>query len=143
MNSLLLTLRDAQSAYLPGETLRCTLSWDLEHEPEDLRVNLLWFTEGKGTTDSAIVAETPLPGPGTRGERDLSFQLPSAPLSFSGQLVSLRWALEAVTRKPKVHHNVAFVLSATGGEILLGEPLEGDNVKIPKGCISFTQNRRA
>jgi hypothetical protein len=71
-----------------------------------LEVRLLWYTEGKGTQDVSTVASQPL-SPSGRFE----FQLPAAPHSFSGKLVSLIWAIEVEDSDSRHAHRATFVMA--------------------------------
>ncbi len=126
MNFLDLSLPDPRPGYFPGDPLTVRVRWEIDPEPPRLLLRLFWRTEGRGSTDSAAVEEQTLPQPGSAGERDLTFILPSAPPSFSGSLVSLLWAVEVLAEKTKHQAHVDFVVSPTGEPLLLGEPAEDD-----------------
>jgi hypothetical protein len=105
---LSITLDGERTAYEPGDRVRGTVSWMVEGEPESVEAHLLWYTEGKGDQDVAVVATAALPA-AAEGSAELDLQLPIGPWSFSGKLVSLLWAVElavepgiAATRQPIV-----------------------------------------
>lgn len=124
MNRLSLTLERPDARYLPGEEVRGAVEWDLESDPAQLEVVLFWYTEGKGSSDSHTVASEVWEQPGSQGRRGFQLVLPSAPHSFSGKLISLRWAVEVFCKKPRQTEHVDLSMSPSGGAIELGEPEE-------------------
>lgn len=46
----------AGQAYAPGETLHAQVRWSLASPPRAIHLELRWETEGKGTSDSEVVA---------------------------------------------------------------------------------------
>jgi hypothetical protein len=119
MSELLVQLPSGTS-YRPGETLKGSAAWRLDAPVEQMEVRLLWFTRGKGTQDVTVHAARTFPSPALTAQQPFEFNLPDAPYSFSGRLISLTWALELVTPKANESHRVEFVLSPTGQEIVLG-----------------------
>lgn len=113
-----LETRDGSTAFAPGEEIEGTVSWHLEGA-KSLEVRLLWFTKGKGDQDSRLVATVPLPDPGKNEVRPFNIRLPEGPFSFSGKLISLVWALEAVAAPGSRTERLEITVSPTRGEILL------------------------
>jgi hypothetical protein len=107
MSELKIATRDNRTVFRPGEEIAGAAGWKLERAPQSISVNLLWRTEGKGDSDSAIV-------------RSVSFEAPEAPVSFSGKLISLIWSLELVVLPGDESARIDLVLSPVGQEILLG-----------------------
>ncbi len=102
-------LRIERTSCKPGETVEGVVAGG----SPDVEVRLFWYTEGKGTQDLEVVATArPDAGGGFR------LPLPASPYSFSGKLISLIWAVEAVGGDacPRVE----LLVSPDGGEILLG-----------------------
>ena len=83
-------------AYLPGEQLEGVASWRAERPLAAIELRLFWFTSGKGTEDLEIVERVTFEAPQAVERRPFKLRLPDEPYSFSGSLVSLRWALELV-----------------------------------------------
>lgn len=79
-----------------------------------LEVRLFWYTEGKGTQDLEIVATQRLDAGGR-----FRLDLPAAPYSFSGKLISLIWAVE-VAGEASGAPRAELLVSPDGAEILLG-----------------------
>jgi hypothetical protein len=65
-----------------------------------VQLYLLWYTEGKGDEDTAIVEQLELAAGELRGDVRFSVKLPEGPYSFEGRYISLQWALELVTKDP-------------------------------------------
>lgn len=101
----------------PFDELSGSVRWDGEAPADGAELRLFWITAGRGTEESMVIARQPI-GPG--GGR-FRFELPDAPYSFSGTLVSVRWALELVVDDDEVAAARDFILSPTGGELRLEE----------------------
>lgn len=101
MSRLELDLADGRISFRPDEEIEGEIRWDLEgmggKPPETLELRLFWYTEGKGDQDVSIVDSLSVEAPGVRGDRRFRLSLPAGPLSFTGRLMSLRWALELVS----------------------------------------------
>lgn len=113
-----ITLRDMKKVYLPGETVEGVLSWNLIEQPKKVSVSLVWKTQGKGISDTEVAGSTDTGGPAMlAGTLPFSFVIPLEPYSFSGQLVSIIWAVEAKAHKMDFEDRVEIVVSPTGKEI--------------------------
>jgi hypothetical protein len=110
-------LEEPGAAFRPGETIQGTASWSLLEAPEALEVRLFWFTQGKGDQDVGVMETAALEGAGREGSRDFTFTAPEAPLSFSGKLISLVWAVELVALPRGDAGRCELVISHTGEEI--------------------------
>lgn len=95
MNHLKLTLDNDNLS--PSDTLRGQVSWTvLDSVPRrGIKVSVFWRTAGSGDTDSECVEKIYLDCENTTGYAPFSIQLPPEPFSFSGQLISLEWFIEA------------------------------------------------
>lgn len=142
MSDVTVTLERSNAVYMPGETITGTVRWQLADAPRRLEVVLFWATEGKGTSDTGVVAEQVHESPRMSGSVDFSFQLPEAPYSFSGQLVTFKWGVEAIFKKEKRHDHAAFVLSPTGEEWILPEPDPDVMAKRPGKKFKFPGSGR-
>jgi hypothetical protein len=113
---------DGHAVFRPLDELRVRVRWSLDGgSTETLAVQLLWHTEGKGTRDADIVTTETIERPAMQGEREIAFRLPAGPYSFSGQLLSVVWKLQAVLEPSGDVTQTAFVVSPAGREIdLLG-----------------------
>ena len=110
---------DGRSAYLPGETLSGTVSWRLDAPADGVEVRLFWYTRGKGTTDVQVVKAQHFDSAGTSGQRPFRFVLPEEPYSFSGKLISLIWALEAVVQPGDRTQRLELVVGPEAREVVL------------------------
>lgn len=118
MSELRIGVDGGRTAFAPGETIDARISWHLASPPKRLELRLFWYTEGKGTQDVEIVERHPLQG-GAFGEQVVSLRAPGGPYSFSGRLISLIWALEAVAEPGGEVARCEVVLSPSGEEIRL------------------------
>lgn len=116
---LKILLRDERRNFRPGETVEGVAGWRLDQAPQSIELRLFWFTRGKGTEDVGVVNRLCFDAPQREEGRRFSFALPAEPYSFSGQLISLIWALELVAEPGERSTRVELVLSPTGREILL------------------------
>ncbi len=108
--------------FTPGDTISGTVSWLPTQGTESIALRLFWFTSGRGTQDVDLIEELTWPvSPSNTsgGNEKFSFTLPNEPYSFSGQLISLSWALEAVKQPEETSTRHAFTLTPNGREITL------------------------
>jgi len=119
MNELKILLRDERRNFRAGEAVEGVVGWRLEKPPKSVEVRLFWFTRGKGTEDVGVVSQMRFDEPRQEEGRKFNFTLPAEPWSFSGQLISLIWALELVAEPGGATARVELVVSPTGQEILL------------------------
>jgi hypothetical protein len=124
--SLTIEIPDGRRAFRPGDRIEGTVSWYLEADPKSVELRLFWYTQGKGTQDVEIVQGVPFDNPGAVDSRAFSVELPLAPYSFSGKLISLLWALELVAEPGGETARLEITVSPTGVEILLRPDLAGD-----------------
>jgi hypothetical protein len=118
-NELKIVLADNRRSFRPGETLQGVAVWRLDEPPKSIELRLFWFTRGKGTEDVGVVNKVRFDAPQLTEGRDFSFTLPAGPFSFSGELISLVWALELVVEPGDCSTRVELVISPSGEEILL------------------------
>lgn len=120
MNDLTITPTEKRAIYAPGETVAGSIHWSLEKTPYSVELRLIWFTRGKGSQDVGIIDRLRFDRPEREDTHRFQFTLPALPLSFSGQLISLIWALELVAEPHETSTRVEFMLANDGREILLG-----------------------
>ena len=109
-----------QTNFRPGEWIEGKAIWQLGKSADWLEVRLIWFTQGKGDADISIEDKLRIEAPALNDSRPFGFQLPAAPYSFSGKLISLIWAIEVVAQGIKDAARFEFTLSPDGREIELG-----------------------
>jgi hypothetical protein len=107
--------------FKPGDRIDGRVSWQLERPPESAELRLFWYTKGKGTQDVENVDSASFATPQIHDERLFSFTLPAQPFSFSGQLISIVWALELLVEPGGHVERLEFVMSPTGREVVPGE----------------------
>ena len=111
--------RDGRLSFRPGEAIEGTVSWHLDEAPRSVELRLFWYTEGKGDRDLEIVTTLPFEAPGTEDRRGFQILAPAEPWSFSGKLISLTWALEAVAEPGAKAARTEILISPTGSEVWL------------------------
>jgi hypothetical protein len=116
---ILVETHDGTTSFRPGETVEGTVRWQLPEPPESIELRLFWSTAGKGDQDLEVMETIPFENPGAQGRRTFRVRLPEGPYSFSGKLITLTWALEAVAQPGEKAGNVFLVISPTGEELRL------------------------
>jgi hypothetical protein len=106
-------------SFRPGDLIEGTVRWQLAEPPEEIELRLFWSTEGKGDQDLEVVATVPFENPGALDCHTFRVRLPEGPYSFSGKLITLRWALEVVSQPGDHAGNLFLTVSPTGEEIQL------------------------
>jgi len=119
MNELKILLANDRAQFRPGETLSGVAGWHLPAPPRSVELRLFWFTRGKGTEDVGLVNRLVFDAPASEEGRRFEFVLPDQPYSFSGQLISLVWALELIAEPGQQTARTEFTLSPKGAEIVL------------------------
>jgi hypothetical protein len=118
-DSISIQLDQASSEFQAGTTLSGKVLWSTAAAIKKIELRLFWFTEGRGSQDIELVDERNWDTTG-QGEEPFEFTLPAEPYSFSGKLISLQWALEAVTLpKENTTTRKIFTLSPNGKELVL------------------------
>lgn len=115
MNEVRIDL-DGDTAREPGDEVSGSVSWFLEVDPTAVHVRLFWYTEGKGDRDLSVIEEETAEAPAVTGRLPFRFKLPPGPYSFSGKLISLVWALEAVADPMGAASRVELVVGPGGRE---------------------------
>lgn len=110
---------DGTECFRPGDTIEGTVHWHFSEPPERVELRLFWATEGKGDQDLEVVAIVPFDPPRAQGEAPFQIQLPEGPYSFSGKLITLSWALEAVAHPGNRTAYLPLVIAPGGKEIRL------------------------
>ena len=119
MNPITISTRDGQTSFSPGDQLDATVEWQLTETARAVSVRLVWYTRGKGDTDICVVDEDRFENPQSFQRRECTFQLPEAPFSFSGKLVSLVWAVEVVAEPSDESARLDIVIAPEGKEVEL------------------------
>lgn len=99
MKELTIQMDGDRTAFRPGEPISGQVSWSYVEAPKTIDVRLFWYTEGRGRQDVVLENEIEITEPGRQGSHAFSFDGPAEPYSFSGQLISILWAIEVVGNK--------------------------------------------
>lgn len=143
MSTLAISSRDNKTHFQPGEILEGTVSWQLDVGAQAIELRLIWFTSGKGDTDVSVEETRHFDSPPLAGSSAFRFALPLAPHSFSGQLISLSWALELVVMPGADAARWEFFIAPAGREIILPKGENPDLQKLPswlKGKLQKQNN---
>jgi hypothetical protein len=105
--------------FRPGDTVSGSVEWALERAPNAIEVRLFWYTEGRGDRDAGLARSMRIEAPGATGSQSFDLELPTGPYSFSGRLISLIWALEAVVEPGDRSTREEIVVSPGDGEVQL------------------------
>lgn len=120
LNSIQIHLDQEGACYLPGASLTGAIIWTLDPQIKEIAIRLFYYTEGKGSEDNETLEEVMIETPSQTGEAAFSFDLPMSPFSFQGELITLQWALEAVSQPKHICiERCPIILSPTQGTILL------------------------
>ncbi|MEN0064904.1 MAG: hypothetical protein AAGA48_22355 [Myxococcota bacterium] len=103
--------------YAPGDTIDVTVTWTRDPEPEAVTVRLLWRTSGRGDTDVALASEQALSP--AESVTTVTFTAPQTPPSFSGQLITLQWTIEAEVQPGDGFAHADIVIGPDGHEVQL------------------------
>ena len=124
----------------PGQHFTGKILWALEKAPQEVRLTLGWFTEGRGTTDRKIEAELSWTTDATSGEEPFEFTLPPSPYSFDGKLISLNWELSLSVKKGKAEHQRPIIVSHHGQAVELSA-IADDSKRSPLSFLKRGANR--
>lgn len=93
-----MTVEHRNGGFHPGDELECEYQIDAvaASEIQAIEASVLWYTEGKGDEDMAVhYFERLVPQDCEDGDlrplRKLRTRLPNSPLSYSGEIVKVRW----------------------------------------------------
>ena len=113
--------------FVPGYTVAGKVAWHTGGEAvTKAELRLFYYTDGKGTRDVKVVHRAAMPAVGVNEGEAFSFAVPAGPFSFSGKLVSVRWALEFVLEPVDCVERLEICVSPTAQEIDLHAHGDGD-----------------
>lgn len=118
-DALAVALAGDRATFSPREAIEGTVSWRFGAPLAKVELRLLWYTEGKGERDLSVVQVVPFEAPGADDRRSFKIELPPGPYSFTGRLVSLRWALEAVAEPGNRSARAEITVAPEGREVRL------------------------
>ncbi len=106
--------------FRPGEVITGTLLWSFDQAPEEILVNLIWHTQGRGTEDADQVDQLVIPQQAKRGEANFSLKIPTVgPWSYSGSLISIIWVIEVVTSPAIEKAELEIIIAPEANEIVI------------------------
>ncbi|MEI9894353.1 MAG: hypothetical protein WDN28_10835 [Chthoniobacter sp.] len=117
--SVVIQIRDHQTAFSPGDRVAGEVSWQLGAPPKSAEVRLLWSTGGRGLEDISVVQTIPFSNPLAMEVRPFTVTLPDAPYSFTGTLIKLTWALVLVVEPGTLTASVDIVVAPGGQAVSL------------------------
>lgn len=131
MSQIKITL-DRDGGYKDGEIISGMVEWQhvKSKKNKPMKVNLLYYTSGRGTKDVKVVERLEVPS--DLESAAFSFPLTAYPPSFTGSLISVHWAIEAYYPATKKAELAEFVLSKTGDLVDLPEADTESDQKVPK-----------
>lgn len=116
----------SDKVFQPGETISGAVEWsEIPPDAERVEIRLIWYTTGKGTQDVETIEKVEIASPPPTGRERFEFVAPHRPISFSGMLIQLTWAIEVICFPEKDAEQETIIISPVGREIVL-EPLEKD-----------------
>ncbi len=121
MSTLRIDISGGRDGFKAGASIDGRVTWQVDQPPQSAELRLFWYTSGKGTQDVEAVDSIVFPAPQLNDDRSFRFTLPRQPYSFSGQLISLVWALELIVEPGSNVTREQFVMSSTGREVVLRE----------------------
>ena len=92
---------DHRRRYRPGDVVDGLVAWENQDAPKTVEVRLFWRTSGKGTQDIGVTDTFVIKDAAPVGAELFSLRLPASPPSYSGTLVSILWAIEAIVTEGK------------------------------------------
>ncbi len=119
MNTLTVEINNPVKNFKPGDRVSGAALWQCESPEEVIEVNLIFYTTGKGTPDSEIVEVLRVDSPSLTGRVEFDWVLPGSPYSFTGKLITLKWAVEVVALSSGDTARTDFDLTPDGREIVL------------------------
>ena len=117
-----INIKDDNIMFLPGDEIEGEVRWELPQAPAGFVVNVYWFTDG---SVSNIVEGLELNSVDASGTLPFKFSLPVTPYSYSGNLFSISWEIEAYSVSPDERCARPFIMSPynTAGELRSREPI--------------------
>lgn len=110
---------NGRKAFEPGESVEVNVEWLFDKPVDAVELRLVWYTRGKGDTDVSVVERVPFELPSQSETRTVTLQLPMAPYSFSGKLISLCWSIELVADDGDASDRLDIVIAPGAREVML------------------------
>ncbi len=114
-----IVLEGDRTAWRPHDRVRGEVFWS---NSTKARLELLWTTRGRGDVDTETIAAIEWTSPvGEAQAQPFTLELPAAPWSFSGELVTLIWRLRLLL-DAGVEATTDIIVSPTGAAVDLHAP---------------------
>ncbi|MBI1370319.1 MAG: hypothetical protein GC162_16920 [Planctomycetes bacterium] len=126
MSIVTLHLAENRTAFAPGQTIAGRIEWRLDQPADAIELRLVWHTAGKGTRDAAIAQTHRIERPGSVSSEAFEMTAPNGPYSFSGKLISILWAMEAVIEPSESSTRIDLVIAPGGREVVASDTKDGD-----------------
>lgn len=117
--SLVIQIHDNQTAFSPRDRITGEVSWQLDTQPRNVELRLVWGTGGRGNLDFCIVETMSFSNPQPTETRPFSFTLPEGPYSFTGKFITLTWALELAIEPGRQLVGQEITVAPGGREVVL------------------------
>ena len=115
MSERLLIDLAGRTRFAPDEEVPVAIGWELPGPPEELTLELIWATAGRGRTDrAAVLRRVWRGGLAAAGAEVVPWRMPAGPLTREGKLVSIGWVLRLHAKGEKKPAEVAVVLAPPG-----------------------------
>ena len=98
---------------------RLTPVRELDEPPEAVKLRLVWSTRGKGESNLGVAETVRFENPTASESRRCTLQLPNAPYSFSGKLISLIWSIELEAEPSEESVQTEITIAPGGVEVVL------------------------
>lgn len=114
-----IVLKDNRKRFQPFEVIEGRIKYDLKKPSDEIAVDLVWTTMGKGTTDNYRADGVVISTNSIRGEGQFRLNVPAGPYSFSGKLISIIWMISCGTDNDKEIAEKEIVISPFGSELVV------------------------
>lgn len=119
-----LQIASGKRAFLPFDVIEANVCWN-NVEADEINVELVWSTKGKGTVDEYTACVIPIALSGRRsGNEKVKIKAPIGPYSFSGKLISLIWYVVARAKDDADYAEIEIVIAPEGKEIELPQGIQ-------------------
>ncbi len=113
------TPSETPHCFAPGEGVELIVEWENKLPSEHISLYLKWKTSGRGIKNTGITDCFEIKSSDVYGVQEIFMNMPLAPWSFSGELVSLTWVIEVSLAYSMVSEELPFVLGPDRTEVHL------------------------
>ena len=117
-------MKDDKTRFSPFDQMEAEITWD-SSVVHDIKVELLWSTRGRGSEDTYVQDARRIAVKQERSSmKNLIFQAPVGPYSFSGKLISLIWYLSASDEGGSQSAELELVIAPGEKEIIIDQGMK-------------------